>query len=229
MINQRRGWGLGAGGWQLPSPQLLAPNPQPGFTLIELLIGIGVTVIIVFILAGTVTSVFDALQREHERQELLDGTRRATDTISELAQAAVAVLPTFLSTEPATYTTDTDTVVLTLPAENVDGYIISTVYDTIVVSRDGSDPSELWIKTFPAPGSRRVAGTRTPTEHLTDLRIRYFAPDADGDGDDEEITSSLLYPTATRLDVTIEAEVIPVKNQPITVDLVGGGRLRNAP
>lgn len=212
------------------SGQLSADNlkPKSGFTLVELLIGIGVTVIIVFVMAAVTEDTFIALNREQERLSLLDETRRAADAASDAILAATAILPTYVSTEPATYTTDEDTVILSLPAEDNNSTLLQGLTDVIILSREATAPETFTIRTFPAIGSRRVAGTRTPTRRLTDLTIRYFKADSDGDNADEPIDDPLLYATASRVEVSISTQKI-LPHETLSERLVGGGRLRNTP
>lgn len=197
-----------------------------GFTLIELLIGIGVTVIIVFILAGVTQDTFEHLEREQERQALLDETRRSVDQISNAVQAANSVLVSYTDSQLATYTTDSDTLVLSTPAVNENGEQLTGISDTLIIDRDTVEPNQLTFIVYPGLNSAAVASNRSPTQRVTEFAIRYFTPDINQDGLDEEILDYNQVTNATRVQAELTTTQT-LRDQTLVQTLVGGARLRN--
>lgn len=200
------------------------PNRQAGFTLFELLIATSISVVVIAVVFVAGSTAYRFLLLERVGFELLDETRRAATDIGSAAQQASQIDASY-TLAGTTYTTDTDTVVLSLPAYDSGGTRISGAFDRIVVDWAAAT-GIVSLMTDPAAGSSRQTQTKQPTTRATSLVIRYFTPDgADSDLADELVTDANLYATATRMEAVITTEA-SAADETIDITRSSSARLR---
>lgn len=144
-----------------------------GVTLVELLVSLAVMVIMGF----TMTTLYLASEKVAKREsvgsfvqtENIFGQQRLRDALSD----GTAIIPSVIIAG-TTYTTDEQTLVFHVPSINASGDIVTSTWDTYVVTLQGSTPSaQLILRVQPDAASSRPAQTSILAANVADLRIRY--------------------------------------------------------
>lgn len=97
----------------------------------------------------------------------------AVAQMRELIQSSSAVVSTNAIGSP-TYTTSSDTLVVTLPAIDSLGNVISNVYDYGVIAKNSQNPKILRKIIFKDPLSSRINANQILTTNLTNITFVYF-------------------------------------------------------
>ncbi len=159
-------------GFQAPQRHI----DERGVTLMETLVVLAVMTTIMLLISQIFLSTFDVYAKQVARIEADTGTVFAARSISDLARGANAILAS-ATIDGTLYETSATTLVLELPAADVDGALIPASYDRIAFARHPSESDVVISATDPAPGSARFAGTRVVTRNNAALVFRYDDPD----------------------------------------------------
>lgn len=146
--------------------------PRKGFTTIELLIVIAIIATVAVVTADIFAShylLFGSLSTtlETERSGFL-----AIENIRAATLGARRVL-TSATIGGTSYSSSTGTLILELPTVDSSGNLLPALYDTIVLYRDPTNSTKLWMETVVAAGSARQTTKRLLSDFVQDLLFLY--------------------------------------------------------
>lgn len=145
---------------------------KPGLTVIELLISTAIFVIVILVIGSIFLSQINSFNEQQAKNKVLAESLRITRAIKKDAIQATSCL-TEITIGVDTYTADSDTLILSLPALNASDNIIPNEFDTLIIDRPSVNPSELYYILSPSPSSVRTATQRLLTSALSDFIVRY--------------------------------------------------------
>lgn len=147
-----------------------------GLTLIELLISIGIIGIVVVIVGNIFINTSRFGSDEQLRIDVGESASRVLGPLDEILREGKEVLASTVINS-VTYTSDTNTVVFTLPSLDVGGLTIAGSSDIAVIDYDITDASNPIVRLLvePASDTFRPAQNSRIVEHVKDLYIRYTA------------------------------------------------------
>lgn len=144
-----------------------------GFTLVEVLIALSVAsiigVLLVYLLING-NSVF--LQQSAKVSQGLN----LNDTVSTLnarIKAAAYVASEYPVVSPV-YFSSANTLILALPALGLQGQLVESTYDYVVIARDNQKPEILRETVFPDAGSSRPSVGKVLTAKLSKINFTYL-------------------------------------------------------
>lgn len=146
--------------------QLKNIHAQDGFTIVEIVVVLGITILIML---GLFT-LYDNYYKVYNAQEATARVVSAAALTGSELQNSIKQAESVLSSHTisgTTYNSDSDTIVLRLPAVNSSGSLIASQYDYIVFNVDGTRLSKItsaYSSSFRQSGTRQlsdVVGTAT--------------------------------------------------------------------
>lgn len=179
-----------------------------GFTLVEMLIVTSAALIVGVLLVAIMLSNSSFFYRQ---SALIDEGLSLNDAMQEIdknTRQAVA-LPLSLVEGGTTYTADSDTLILKLPAL-ASSEVITDVYDYTVVNKDPSQSNILRLLVFPDVNSLRKSQSLVLTKSLGGITFSYL------DNAESTVSADL----ATQVKVTLTVTPSGTKATPRTATII---------
>jgi len=147
-----------------------------GISLMEIIATIGVMAMVLLMVNEIFVSGYETFVRQSARVDNEVGALLSARAINDATRGATTVLAS-QTINGTLYTSDTDTLVLQVPAIDASDAILDGLYDLIAIYRDGTDPTLVKTDIEPATGSVRLSGQKTITANNESLTFRYNAAD----------------------------------------------------
>lgn len=190
-------------------------DAQRGFSLVELIIAIAVIGILTVVLSAIIVTSQRSAAVERTRADLVTENRLLIDETSRNIKSARSVLAsaTILA---SSYTTGGETLILELPAVDANQTIITSVFDTQVWRKNGSDYQ--FIQDGGAGSVRPDTASRNFSERLSSLTFTYY------DTNGNELVTNFQNAQSVEIATTLSKTV---RGQAITSTLTDTATLRN--
>ncbi len=147
------------------------------FTIVEIVVVIGLFALLMLFASGIFLSHNSLYYAQRAEINAVGTARSALDDITDEIREAAAVAAS-TDYQGATYTTDADTLVLSLPAVDAANVVLGNVYDYVVYYIDAANPKQLRKIAAPNAASfRRAEDRKLLSEHLFALSFTYNDPD----------------------------------------------------
>lgn len=144
-----------------------------GFSLIELLIVIGITALLAMLLLGILIANNRFYANQSGEISAVINTRIISDRIAEYTRGAVAVLASY-TYNSINYVSDTDTLVLEIPAIDASANIIASAYDRVIITADPGNSARLLLYLDPDASSARLPRNAELTNSLGIVAFTYI-------------------------------------------------------
>jgi len=187
---------------------------RAGYTIIEIITVLAILIIVSTVLLTSFISSNKSFLNQTAQSALQTSVSTAMERIVRDIRGARQVLVSY--DVPPTYTTATQSIVLQVPALDVQGQVINGVYDTFIFALIGNKLSRIIVA---SPQSSRATATDTI---LADGVITLSYYDQSG----AVITTAANYPQTARVTIALERSQT-VRAHVNTVRLEGYAALRN--
>lgn len=162
----------------IPTPNISSPlfsgKRMRGFSLVEILIGVSIAsvagVILISLLSQNSSLVSDQNVKINQGLEI----NTARPLIDETLKAGSSIVSQYPATGSPTYTTGTESIVLSVPSINAQGLTINNTYDYLVLFKDPDNPRVLKKKLIVDPLSTRSSEDRVLLTKLSSIQFTYL-------------------------------------------------------
>lgn len=145
-----------------------------GWSLLEVLIGVTIAAVagglIINLMVSSNSLFFDQSAQISHGLSL----NQAKLEITDLIKSSAGIVTQYPESGAAQYTTDTNTLVVKLPAISSGGDVIESVYDYAVIEADTAKPTVLRKQIFKGAGSYRNPENKVLSASLANLSFSYL-------------------------------------------------------
>lgn len=142
-----------------------------GFTILEIIIVLAIALVCFLIILGMYISQSQLYTSESDISELQTINSIAQETISGTIEQGMEIVGSQTINGTA-YASDSNTIIVKLPAYNASKQIISNIYDYIAFDFNNAD-SKIISNTETGAGSARISGEKTIASFVGALNFRY--------------------------------------------------------
>jgi prepilin-type N-terminal cleavage/methylation domain-containing protein len=142
-----------------------------GFTLLEIIIVLTIALVCFLIILGMYISQSQLYASESDISELQTVGSITQETIAGTIEQGMEIMESRTINSVA-YASDSNTIIIKLPAYNASKQIITGVYDYIAFNFDAEN-SKIISDTETGTGSARIAGQKTIANFVSALNFRY--------------------------------------------------------
>lgn len=142
-----------------------------GFTLIEVLIVVGIATVVASLLVVIIANSAGLFYKESAKVGQGVGINAVLSKFRETIKEANSIATGYPPTPPATYTTSSTQIVLTVPSIDSLGNIITNVFDYHVFLKD---EDKLKFRIFPDIQSSRLSADQILSSNTKEVLFQYF-------------------------------------------------------
>jgi prepilin-type N-terminal cleavage/methylation domain-containing protein len=142
-----------------------------GFTLLEIIIVLAIALVCFLVILGMYISQSQLFTNESNIAELQTINSIAQETLSGTIEQGMEIIESRTINGTA-YASDSDTIIIKLPAYNASKTIINGIYDYIAFNFDTVN-SKIISNTETGTGSARISGEKTVANFVSALNFRY--------------------------------------------------------
>lgn len=164
-----------------------------GFTLVEVLIVVGIATVVAALLVVIIANSAGLFYKESAKVDQGVGINEALSQFRETIKEANAIATGYPPVPPLTYTTSLTQIVLTVPAIDTLGNIITNVFDYYVFLKD---EDKLKFKIFPDIQSARLSADQILSSNTEGVLFQYF--------DSQNPPQQVAPASATRIRMTLK-------------------------
>lgn len=146
---------------------------RAGFTLLELLIAISVSIVAGSILVSLMTAGNGLFYQQGSKINQGLSLNDSVNEISNLIKISSSIASSYPASSPQ-YSTDSNTLILSIPSIDSTGKVINNTYDFAVIARDATKNNILRLQVFPNPLSSHKSQNQVLSTTLSSVTFLYY-------------------------------------------------------